>query len=236
MGTLTPVAGTGMAPDPVVPLLAWLSPGFPVGAYAYSHGLEWAVEAGDVRDEDSLATWLESLLVEGFGRSDAILCAASYRATLAADWTAIGEVNDLALALAPAAELRLETSQQGRSFLDAVAATWPHPALSEAAGRLDEVAYPVALGLAAGSHRLPLGVTLRAYLTALAQALVSAAIRLAPIGQTAGQRVVAGLVPALGRVAAEAEIAGLDEVGGATLRADLGAMLHETQYTRLFRS
>lgn len=217
-------------------LLAWLSPAFPVGAYAYSHGLEWAVEAGDVRDEASLEAWLRSLLFDGIGRSDGILLAYAHRAATGGDAAALAAVNELALALAPSAELRLETAQQGRSFLDAVLATWPHPEQAKLAGGIGEIAYPVALGLAAACHRIPLPDAAGSYLTALAGNLVSAAIRLAPIGQTSGQRVLAGLVPDLALLAGTVLAADLDDVGGATFRSDLGSLRHETQYTRLFRS
>ena len=217
-------------------LLCWLSPAFPVGAYAYSHGLEWAVEAGDVRDEASLEAWLASLLLEGAGRNDAILLCAAHRAAAATDRAAIEAANDLALALAPSGELRLETAQQGGSFLDAVLATWPSDRLSANAAGLRCVAYPVALGLAAASHGLPLGDVAKGYLTAFAGNLVSAAIRLAPIGQTAGQRVLGRLVPQLAMLAVDVLDLDLDDVGGSTFRADLGSLRHETQYTRLFRS
>ena len=223
--------------DSMLPLLAWLSPTYPVGAYAYSHGLEWAVEAGAVADEASLAAWLADMLAHGVGRNDAILLAAAWRAAAGADAAALAEVNDLALALAPSAELRLETRQQGRSFVDATLAAWPAPplaALADAFG--DEVAYPVAVGLAAGAHGLPLAPTLEAFLLAFMQNLVSAAVRLAPIGQTGGTRVLAGLAPAIAGLAHEVPDLTLDDVGSATFRADLGSFLHETQYTRLFRS
>ncbi|MEP9350391.1 urease accessory UreF family protein [Xanthobacter sp. KR7-225] len=222
----------------MLPLFAWLSPAFPVGAYAYSHALEWAVEAGDVADEASLQAFLADLLLIGFARSDAILLAHAHRAAAARDGAALKEANALAVALAPSAELRLETCQQGRSFLDAVAASWPTPGLDELAAVLkgEEVAYPVAVGLAAGLHGVALPPTLEAFLLAAAQTLVSAAVRLAPIGQTAGTRVVARLAPRLAALAGAIPALTLDEVGGATFRADLGSMRHETQYTRLFRS
>ena len=231
--TVTP---TAMAEAGFLPLLCWLSPSFPVGAYAYSHGLEWAVEAGDLRDEASLERWLSDILHHGFGRNDAILLCAAYRAAAAGSRAELGAANELALAMAGSAEFRLETAQQGRSFLDAVGAAWPHERLGPFAGELDEVALPVALGLASACHCIDLAVTAKAYLTALAQNLVSAAIRLAPIGQTSGQRVLARLVPALSALADETLTLGLDDVGSATFRADLGSFRHETQYTRLFRS
>lgn len=217
-------------------LFCWLSPAFPVGAYAYSHGLEWAVEAGDIADEAGLLSWLRAILTEGIGRNDAILLAAAYRAAREGDRAALAETNDLALAFAPSAELRLETAQQGRSFLTAIRSAWDAPGLDRLSEDLDEVAYPVALGLTAASHGVALGLVLDTYLAALAQNLVSAGIRLAPIGQSAGQRVIAALLPALRQVATEAEAASLDDLGSPCFRADLGSFRHETQYTRLFRS
>ena len=233
---LTLMAATTMPDAPILPLLAWLSPTYPVGSYAYSHGLEWATEAGDVVDEVSLAAWLGDVLEHGAGRNDAILLSAAHGAAVATDHGALMEANDLALALAPSQELRLETRQQGRSFLDTTLAAWPSPRLSDLAPYLNEIAYPVAVGLAAGAHGVPLGPTLEAFLLAFMQNLVSATLRLAPIGQTAGTRVLAGLAPAIAALAREVQALTLDDIGSATFRADLGSFLHETQYTRLFRS
>src|SRR4051812_35669424 len=117
-------------------LMAWLSPGYPVGAYAYSHGLEWAVEAGDVRDEASLRAWLADVLAHGAGRSDAVLAANAHAAAAASDGAGLAAVNELALALSPSRELHLETSQQGRSFLDATLAAWGDPRLAALAPHL----------------------------------------------------------------------------------------------------
>jgi urease accessory protein len=217
-----------------LPLFAWLSPAFPVGAYAYSHGLEWAVEDGDVKDEASLLAWLKDIFALGAGRNDAILFAHAYRAFN--DKTAFAAVNDIALALAPSQELRLETAQQGRSFLDAVLAAWPNAELREAAKDIGEIAYPAAVGLAAAAHKIPLDAALPAFVLAFAQNLVSAAIRSAPIGQTSGQRVIQALTPLIEELAVETQTLTLDDVGGAVFRADLGSFRHETQYTRLFRS
>lgn len=222
---------------PLLPLFTWLSPAFPVGGYAYSHALEWAVEAGDVTDEASLLAWLEDLLLLGFARGDAILLSLAHDACAQEDGAALAEVNALAVALAPSAELRLETCQQGRSFLDAVLASWPHPRLSLlAAGFQGEVSYPVAVGVCAAAHGIGRRQVIPAFLLAVMQALVSAGLRLAPIGQTAGLRILASLTPKIAALAAEIPDLGVADLGTATFRADLGSFRHETQYTRLFRS
>ena len=217
----------------LLPLFAWLSPSYPVGGYAYSHALEWAAESGSIADEATLASWLRDLMTLGLGRNDAILLSHAWRAVEAGDRKNLDAVNELALALSPSAELHLETSQQGRSFLDATHAAWPSPRLPSLDG---EVAFPVAVGMAAAAHGIPLATASAAYLFGLVQTFVSAAIRLAPIGQTGGIRVSAALAPVVQAIAREAAGLSLDEIGGATFRADLGSFHHETQYTRLFRS
>jgi urease accessory protein len=228
------VKAQGLGRDSVIlPLFAWLSPSYPVGCYAYSHALEWAVEAGDVSDETTLVAWLTDLLTLGLGRNDAILLSHAYRAVDQGHRRDLETVNELALALSPSAELYLETSQQGRSFLDATLAAWPSPHLPPLEG---DVAFPVAIGMAAAAHGVPLPITSQAYLFGLVQTLVSAAIRLAPIGQTAGIRVSAALAGTAQEIARQGMVLTLDDVGGSTFRADLGSFHHENQYTRLFRS
>ncbi len=233
MGTATPMAEAADA----LRLFAWLSPGYPVGAYAYSHGLEAAVEAGDVTGEASLVEWLGDVCERGSLRNDLILVRHAMRSVAEGASGELADLNDLALALAPSRELHLETSQQGRSFLDATLGAWPCPALAEVARALSgTVAYPVSLGAAAGAHGMSAGPVLAAYALAFAQNLVSAALRSAPIGQAAGTRVIAALTPRLVAVAEGAERAGLDDLGSACLRLDLGSFRHETQYSRIFRS
>lgn len=222
---------TNMAESAHLPLTIWLSPAFPVGAFAYSHALEWAVECGDVTDAASLSAWIDDLLRLGSARNDAVLVAASHHA--ASDASALQEINDLALALAPSRERRLETAQQGTAFVTAMRTSWPCAALDVFDG---DAAYPVALGAAAGAHDLPLAATLEHYLLAFTANLVSAAVRLGPIGQTDGQRVTAAALPAIHETARFALRSTLDDLGSATIRADLFSMQHETQYSRLFRS
>ena len=141
----------------LLPLLIWLSPGFPVGAFAYSHGLEWAVEAGDIVDARSLEAWLVDLVEFGAPRSDAVLFSVAFRSAAAADWPALIEANALAVALAASAERRLETTAQGAAFVAAARAAWD----CEPLRRLDQapdgrIAYPIAVAAAASGHGLPL--------------------------------------------------------------------------------
>jgi urease accessory protein len=219
-----------------LPLLLWLSPAFPVGAFAYSHGLEWAVEAGDVTDAATLGAWLDDLLRHGAPRNDAILFACAFAAGAARDREAVGRLNELAIALSGSAERRLETTAQGGSFVAAMRAAWPSPAFDLLPGEPADVAYPVAVALAASGHGLALEASLQAYVLSLLANLVSAAVRLGPIGQSDGQRALAGLLHAVRRLATEAAGASLDDLGGCALRSDIAAMRHETQYSRLFRS
>lgn len=219
-------------------LLTWLSPAFPVGAFTYSHGLEWAVEDGSVTSAATLTAWLSDILHHGAGRSDAILLAAAFRAAGDGRMQDLREIAALAYALQPSKERRLESGAQGRAFVTAIADTWGAPTLVDLAARVapDPVAYPVAVATAAADHRLPLAETIEAYLTAFVANLVSAAVRAVPLGQTEGQRAIRDLAPLISAVAADALAASPDDVGGASLRADIASMAHETQYTRLFRS
>jgi urease accessory protein len=209
-------------------LMTWLSPAYPVGAFSYSHGIEYAVEAGLVTDRASLSDWIEDCLRHGAGRSDAIIAAHAWRAE---DAAARADLAELALALSPSRERLLETEAQGAAFQLVTAAVWPAGAVDAA-----PLPYPVAVGVAARAHSIPLDEMLQAYLWAYAANLVSAGVRLIPLGQTDGQRVQAALMPVVLVVAGEAETSDLDDIGGCALRAEIAAMHHETQHVRLFRS
>jgi urease accessory protein len=216
-------------------LFAWLSPSYPVGAFAYSHGLEWAIDTGDVRDAATLAAWIGAILEHGSGRNDSILFAAAFRAAQAG--TSVADIAELAVALASSSERRLETLQQGAAFLSATRAAWPCDALERAANDVGvNTAYPVCFAAAAAAHGMNLRPALDGYLAAFASNLVSGAVRLSVIGQTAGQGIVAGLAPIAARMAAFAEASSLDDLGGCAFRADLASFHHETQHARLFRS
>jgi len=208
-------------------LLAWLSPGFPTGAFACSHGLEWAVETGDITDEASLLDWITDVLIHGAGRADTMLLRHAHAAQC--DPARLAALAELARALAPARERRTETTDLGTAFA-AAAAPWEPPALPEAPP------YPVALGALAGAHGIDVDATALAALQGFAANLISAAVRLVPLGQSAGLRVLAALELTIRAVAEETRTATLDELGGCAFRSDIAAMRHETQYTRLFRT
>ncbi|HEX3181173.1 MAG TPA: urease accessory protein UreF [Beijerinckiaceae bacterium] len=218
-----------------LPLAVWFSPMFPVGAFAYSHGLEWAHEAGDIADAEDLRGWLTTLVERGALQNDAIILAAAYRAALLSDARELVDINELALALATSRERRLETATQGSAFLLAIRKSWPCATL-EFLNSEEEIAYPIAVALAAAGHNLPLDATLDMYCLGFISNLVSAAIRLGIIGQTDGQRVIAALMPVVLETARSCASKNLDELGGSAFRSDLASLRHETQYTRLFRS
>ena len=210
-------------------LLTWLSPAFPTGAFAYSHGLEWAVEAGDVTGEAALLAWLDDVLRHGAGHADAILVRHAHRA---GDAAALAEVAEMARAAAPSRERRAETLGQGEAFALA-AQVWGAPLLQAIE---PPAAYPIAVGALARAHGVPEDATTVGLLHAFAANLVGAAVRLVPLGQTAGLRVLAALEPALHEVADAVRTLSLDDIGGAAFRSDIASMRHETQYTRLFRT
>lgn len=231
---------TGTTPldtEGLLRLSAWLSPAYPVGAYSFSHGLEAAGEAGLLETPEELRAWLERLLLDGAGVSDGAFLMHAHTATADGDDTALREVHELALAFQPSAELALETQAQGRAFLRQTRAAWPCTALDRLAGMTQgPVAYPVAVGAAAAGHGIPLQPALIAYLGAFAGNLVSAALRILPIGQNAGQTVLAELTPRIEESAAAARMTALDDVATAVPHAEILSIAHETQYTRLFRS
>jgi urease accessory protein len=218
-------------------LMTWLSPSFPVGAFSYSSGLEWAVEVGDITDAASLRDWLAAMLADGSGFCDAIFLAQAHRAALAGDDANLREVSELAAAFVPSRERHLETLAQGRAFIDIARAAWNCDALGRSLACCGcAIAYPIAVGLVSAGHAIPLPLTLHAFLHALTSNWISAGARLVPLGQTDSQRVLAALEPVVEATATRALAASLADLGSATFRADLASLRHEAQYTRLFRS
>lgn len=220
-----------------LPLMIWLSPSFPVGSFAYSHALEWAVEAGAVRDLATAQAWVSDLLASGGLRNDAIAIAESWRAVSAGEYERLAACNALMLALAGSRERHLETSAQGNAFLLAIATAWPCPAFVRAQGAIcGDVAYPVAIGLTAAAHGIGLPAVLEAAIVAGIANLASALVRLSALGQSDGQRLIAGVLGEGLGLAAFAAGSSLDDIGGAAFQSDIAALRHETQYTRLFRT
>jgi len=216
-------------------LLAWLSPSYPIGAFSYSHGLEFAIESGWVKDRATLETWLAHVLSQGAAWIDAVLLREAMRAD---DAVRLDDLADLACAWRGTSEMALETTQQGGSFLSITRAAWPHPALDEFAARREgrPLALPVALGLAAAAHGLGAEETIAGYLHAFAANQVSAAVRLVPLGQTDGQKALAALMPVIEALLPRVLAEDIDELASAAPMVDIASMRHETQYTRLFRS
>ena len=216
-------------------LMAWLSPAYPVGAFSYSSGIEWAVESGDIANAGALKNWLTTMLADGGGFCDAVLFVHAHRAV--ADDGVLKGICELAAALAPSRERHLETTAQGNAFVEATRAAWPCAALDRLKQVWDgPVAYPVAVAVAAAGHGVALEPALAAFLQALVANWVSAGVRLVPLGQTDGLRVMAALEPVVAATAEHALVTSLDDMGASAFRADLASVRHETQYTRLFRS
>lgn len=211
-------------------LLTWLSPAFPVGAFAWSAGLETAIAQAAVSDASSLRNWLEGALAHGGIRTDAIVLAEAFRSKGSA--TALHDLAELYLALTGAAERRAETLLTGDAFVIAARA-WPSGAFATLP---DPSPYPLAVGVLAAAHGIALPDTLIGFLTALVHGQVSVAVRLVPLGQTAGLQVMAGLEPQITVLAESAAVSGLDDLGGIAYAADIAQMRHETMEPRIFRS
>jgi len=230
-----------MVTDPgLARLMTWLSPGFPVGAFAYSHALEHAVAHGEIDDAPALIRWLGGILEFGAGRVDAALFRAAFEAVRDGDDARLAWAVERGDAQRGAAELAMESTAQGRAFLDTMQKVWPRDRLTAWRAALDrserEPAYPVAVAVACALAEIAPRPALVAYLHAFAANPVSAAVRLAPLGQTDGQRALAALESVIVGAAAAALRRDADDLGAAALAVDWHSMRHETQYTRLFRS
>ncbi|HEX2116488.1 MAG TPA: urease accessory protein UreF [Alphaproteobacteria bacterium] len=237
---MVPTRTNPMIENGLYRLIAWLSPAFPVGGFSYSHALEAAVEAGIVSDRQSLRGYATAALEQGAGRGDAMLFAAAWRAVETSDEGGFLWAAERAAAMRGSAELALECHAQGTAFLGTVAATWPDLGIQRWRGALQQAeivpAYPVAVALCAAASAVALRPALIAYLQGFSSALVAAGVKLIPLGQTDGQRVVAELEQIVEKAADTAMTRPLDDLGAAAPMIDLLSMHHETQYTRLFRS
>jgi urease accessory protein len=219
-------------------LLAWLSPGFPVGAFSFSHGLEAAVEGGAVRDRASLQHWIGAVLALGSGRIDVDVLRDAHCAAMNGDIEALTLANRRGVAFRATAEMVTETTAQGAAFLNTCRAAWPEPLLDRWAATLNDgpVCYAAVVGAATARAGVALEWALSAYLQAMAANLVAAGLRLGIIGQTDGQRILAALESVINGAVAATSTRDASSFGAATFAVDLASMAHETQYTRLFRS
>jgi urease accessory protein len=204
-------------------LVQWLSPAFPTGAFAYSHGLERVIAAGDVTDAASFEEWLRNILHLGAGWQDAVLLAHALAPD--ADHTAL---DALARALAPSAERLQESAEQGAAFARMVSGL--------TGCTLSPRMLPVAIGEVAASLALPPGQVVQLYLQNFASNLTTIGTRHIPLGQTEGQMALSRLLLKIEALGARAALAGLDDLGSCALAADLAAFQHETQNVRIFRT
>ena len=228
---------------PLVALLrqqTWLSPAFPTGAYSYSHGLEWAVEAGQVHDRETLVDWLEADLRYGSGRNEAIFFKEAWRSASVDDRSRLLRVAELAAVFRTTSEFALESAQQSIACLGMMRRLWRDRLLDWLSAMLSKLDLPPALavvfGIRAATQGVPISLALPAFLQSFLANLVNAGVRLLPLGQTDGQLAIAQLEGAVLAASEDLNQVTLDDLGSAAFMVDLSSISHETQYTRLFRS
>jgi urease accessory protein len=228
------------SPLELLRLQSWLSPAFPTGSYSYSHGLEWAVEAGYVHDRESLLDWLDADLRYGSGRNEAIFFIEAWRCAIDDNRPKLFDIAKLAAAFRGTSEFALETTQQATAGLATLRQVWPDCVLDWLSSSLREgpvqPAAAVVLGVRSARQGIPAALALGAFLQNYIANLVIAGVRLIPLGQIGGQLTIAALEGAILATSAQAEEATIDDLGTAAFMVDLASMAHETQYTRLFRS
>lgn len=223
------MATAGPMPTPtdtdILTLTQWFSPAYPVGGFAYSHGLEWAIEAGSVTNAVETGDWIADVVAHGAGRNDCILLAVGYLAETPED---LIEADQTARAFCASSERLMETRLLGEAFCGVTSQVW------DLNGQ--NLTYPVAVGHAAKLCNLPLPLTAQMFLQAFMANLVACATRLVPLGQTEGQRLIRDMTPLCQSVASEALGADLNDLGSMAFLSDIASMKHETQYSRMFRT
>jgi len=218
-------------------LQTWFSPSFPVGAYTYSHGLENAFEAWLVGTVDEACDWIGDIVSSGNGFADTVFLALAHEAAAAGDSKQLAAIAEYAAAFAGTAELRLESEAQGAAFIDVIDKVEPVNALEELMKIWSgPYAYCVVVGACAGGVGIDKRATCTVYLHGFVANLSSALVRIVPLGQTDGQRIIARLGETVERAVSKALETSLEDLSTSTLMVDLSSMKHETQYTRLFRS
>jgi urease accessory protein len=221
-------------------LQSWLSPAFPTGSYSYSHGLEWAVEAGYIKDRETLVDWLEADLCYGSVRNEAIFFCEAWCSARDNDFAKLLEIAELAAAFRGTSEFALESSQQASACRATLRRVWPNRLLDSLSQLLLEREVPfvlsVILGVRSAREDVPISLALPAFLQSYVANSVTAGVRLIPLGQTDGQLAIAELEEAVLKVSARARNATMEDLGSAAFMVDLASVAHQTQYTRLFRS
>jgi urease accessory protein len=215
-------------------LMQLTSPALPVGAYAYSQGMEYAVHAGWLRDEDTAREWIIGLLLHPLAQIDVPVFARLYTAWRAGDERALDHWSALLKASRESRELQEEDRQLGM----ALARLLCDLGLEEAAAwrRHPHAGFAVLFSLAAAHWHIPLEPAVQGYLWSWTENQVAAAIKLIPLGQTAGQRILLRASKAMPAAAAAGLRLADEEIGCMAQRLAIGSALHEGQYSRLFRS
>ena len=206
----------------LITVMQWLSPAFPIGGFAYSHGLEWAINKGHVGNREELQKWISDLLEYGSLKNDAILI------KLVLQGSDPREINELAMALCPASERLSETQLQGGAFCKIMRDVWSL--------EIDDLTLPIALALAAKNESIDQNLVLPAYLHSFCSNLISVATRLIPIGQTDGQKTLRELSPLILDCVRAVAKSDKDDLGSACFLSDVSAMQHEYLQPRVFKT
>ena len=206
----------------LVTVMQWLSPAFPIGGFAYSHGLEWAINKGYVSNREELQKWISDLLEYGSLKNDAILI------KLVLQGSDPKEINELAMALCPASERLSETQLQGGAFCKIMREVWSL--------EIDDLTLPIALALAAKNESIDQNLVVPAYLHSFCSNLISVAMRLIPIGQTDGQKTLRELSPLISDSVRAVAKSDKDDLGSACFLSDVSAMQHEYLQPRVFKT
>ena len=206
----------------LITVMQWLSPAFPIGGFAYSHGLEWAINKGYVSNREELQKWISDLLEYGSLKNDAILI------KLVLKGSDPKEINELAMALCPANERLSETQLQGGAFCKIMREVWSL--------EIDDLTLPIALALAAKNESIDQNLVVPAYLHSFCSNLISVAMRLIPIGQTDGQKTLRELSPLISDSVRAVAKSDKDDLGSACFLSDVSAMQHEYLQPRVFKT
>jgi len=229
-----------LSDESLLNLLTLVSPSFPVGGYAYSHGIEYAVERKNIQNEQDLCLWIEAILSQGAGRIDGLLFRITWQAVTDENFNKLKWVAERGDIMRSTNETALESSSQGEAFLETVRGVWESEKIEVVMSIIEEIerkpTYAIAVAIVLAVSGVPLRAALLAYFHSFSSNLVSAGIRLIPLGQAAGQRCIQLIKPIIKTSIEAALCDDFEDIGTAAPIIELASMKHETQYTRLFRS